>query len=392
MKLKLVEPGELALIKHPPMLVNKILPLGSICILAGATFSGKTFFAMEMAKALATQDPFMGHYKIPRRGNTLFIEQDAPQHDTGRAMYAMIREKREDQLIVVNEMGLPPEDLYGDGIYFCFHPGLDLRKADDMVSIAEAANSLYTVGRWESPQVRFVMNDDGNIEEFIDTFPSNDIKGCSLIVLDTLRSLHGAEENDSTQMELVMQNLKKLRAATGATILIVHHKRKEQRDFFGSSGSRGSTAIDAAADNVFEFKSSRKTKTSKCISIKARVISAPNIEFSIISKSTADGENLKEVQFIREIDEEIPVEETQSSKEMCYTYIAQNKEGITTEDLSVWANLNGLSPKYALNIASKLVVDQRISKESFVEKGKHRVRYSVPREGTLDVNHNSKVV
>lgn len=69
----------------------------------------------------------------------------------------------------------------------------------------------------------------------------------SFIIFDSLRCLHSAKENDSGEMQEVMEQFKKITRA-GFTILICHHNRKK---IFGatadpSEDSRGSNAINAA--------------------------------------------------------------------------------------------------------------------------------------------------
>lgn len=51
-------------------------------------------------------------------------------------------------------------------------------------------------------------------------------KGASLIVLDALTRVHGADENDRTAMQVVTLSLSQLAARTGATVLVIHHMRK----------------------------------------------------------------------------------------------------------------------------------------------------------------------
>ena len=61
MKIKLETAASLAHIQQPPMLISEILPEGSITCVYAPTYSGKTFFALEAAKAIAFDLPFMGH-------------------------------------------------------------------------------------------------------------------------------------------------------------------------------------------------------------------------------------------------------------------------------------------------------------------------------------------
>lgn len=72
-------------------------------------------------------------------------------------------------------------------------------------------------------------------------------RGVEFIIFDSLRSMHEADENSSTEMQRVMNQLKKI-TSHGITVLFTHHNRK--KGMYTKSGdpedSRGSSAINAA--------------------------------------------------------------------------------------------------------------------------------------------------
>jgi hypothetical protein len=72
-------------------------------------------------------------------------------------------------------------------------------------------------------------------------------KSIGVIMFDSLRSIHEADENDSTAMQGVMDLLKKI-ARENITVIFTHHHRK--KSMFAknddSESSRGSSAINAA--------------------------------------------------------------------------------------------------------------------------------------------------
>lgn len=71
----------------------------------------------------------------------------------------------------------------------------------------------------------------------------------SLIVLDTLaRSIVGADENSARDMGVVVAHLDRLKDASGACVLIVHHTGKD-----ASAGGRGSSALKGAMDTELEL-------------------------------------------------------------------------------------------------------------------------------------------
>ena len=82
-----------------------------------------------------------------------------------------------------------------------------------------------------------------------------------LIILDPFRYAHAAEENDSTEMMRIMQQLRYC-ASVGAAVVIIHHPAKAE----GSTG-RGSSAIRGAVDVAFMQEMSDETGiiTLKCV-------------------------------------------------------------------------------------------------------------------------------
>lgn len=73
--------------------------------------------------------------------------------------------------------------------------------------------------------------------------------GISLVVVDSLREAHTADENSSAEMRPIMQQLRAL-APVGkrAAVVVVHHTAKG--DAAGVLSARGSTVIPAAVDAV----------------------------------------------------------------------------------------------------------------------------------------------
>lgn len=81
----------------------------------------------------------------------------------------------------------------------------------------------------------------------------------ALIVLDTFaRCILGIEENSAREIGLVVANLDRLRRATGACILLVHHSGKESE-----RGSRGSSALRGALDTELELSGDADRMTLK---------------------------------------------------------------------------------------------------------------------------------
>jgi len=95
-------------------------------------------------------------------------------------------------------------------------------------------------------------------------------RGFGLIVVDTqARATVGVKENDATEMGEIVAGLDLLRGATGACVLLVHH-----RGLTGEHG-RGSTAIKGAMDAELDVSRSGATITVKTTKQKRRAEALP---------------------------------------------------------------------------------------------------------------------
>jgi hypothetical protein len=80
-----------------------------------------------------------------------------------------------------------------------------------------------------------------------------------LIVLDTLaRCFVGGDENSAKDAGLFVAGLDRIRQATGATVVIVHHNNR-------SGTSRGSSAFEGAMDTIIQASKNHTTISLKCM-------------------------------------------------------------------------------------------------------------------------------
>lgn len=85
-------------------------------------------------------------------------------------------------------------------------------------------------------------------EEFVDSLiEESKEKKVGLVMFDSLRSVHDANENESDAMQKVMDLFKKM-ARAGITVIFTHHNRKKPQFGKGddAESTRGSSAINAA--------------------------------------------------------------------------------------------------------------------------------------------------
>ena len=170
-------------------LVDGMIPRTTITLWTGTDGTAKTYLAQKMAIAVATGGQFLG--RRCHAAPVLYLDYENPS--------------------------------------FAVRDRLDLMAGGPIAG-------LKVWGTWLEDQPPQIGN------ELLLTI-AKDTK--PLIILDPFRYAHGAEENDSTEMMAVMQQLRYCAAAGGA-VIILHHVAKTE----GSTG-RGSTAIKGAADLAY---------------------------------------------------------------------------------------------------------------------------------------------
>ncbi len=191
----------------PPIdyLVDGMISRGTITLWTGTDGTAKTFLAQKMAVAVATGADFLG--RRCQQARVLYCDYENPS--------------------------------------FAVRERLDLMAGGPIAG-------LKVWGTWlqhQPPQIG---------SELLLTIAK---EARPLIVLDPFRYAHGAEENDSTEMSAVMQQLTYCKAA-GCAVVLLHHPAKAE----GSTG-RGSSAIRSACDVALLQEMSDETGliTLRCV-------------------------------------------------------------------------------------------------------------------------------
>lgn len=176
----------------PPIdyLVDGMISRGSMTLWAGADGVAKTFLAHCMAVAVASGGRFLG--RRCQKAPVLLLDYENPSH--------AIRDRME---LLTGGMPVPNLKVWGTW----------LEQQPPQIG----SELLLTIAREIQP----------------------------LMIFDPMRYAHGAEENDSTEMMGVMQQLRYC-AARGAAVVVLHHVGKAE-----NSNGRGSTAIRGAVDVAF---------------------------------------------------------------------------------------------------------------------------------------------
>ncbi len=189
----------------PDELVQGVLTAGDGSVLYGDSNSGKTFFVIDMACAVARGVPWMGRQTEP--GLVVYLAAESPASVRGRLQaYQKFHGVKVPNFAIVQS----PIDLFdGEG---------DTNKVIKLIRMLEA-KSGQTV---------------------------------RLIIGDTLARLSaGANENAGQDMGLVARRFDRIRTECKAHFLLIHHSGKN-----AAAGSRGWSGIRAAVDTEIEVTDS----------------------------------------------------------------------------------------------------------------------------------------
>ncbi len=187
-------------------LVDGLLPEAGVAVIAGEPKAVKTWAAIELAMSIATATPAFGRYEArDRRRVALFMAEDSK-----RSLRTRIR-------VLAGTRSMDPAEA-ADWMSIKCRGELNLLSPREVRYLTEACRSIPNLG---------------------------------LLVLDPLRDLHTADENDATAMAQVNRALRGLRDAIGCSVLFVHHAAKTSKDTQDrrpGQRMRGSSAIHGAVD------------------------------------------------------------------------------------------------------------------------------------------------
>jgi hypothetical protein len=181
-------------IEHmPPIawLADSVIPREGLCAIYGAPGSGKSFVAIDLAFAVTTGVAWLGRSVLV--GGALYIAAEGLG-----GLGQRVRAWKESRDYSGREVG----------VGFVTH-GVNLLEPGAAERIATASGSPFV----RTP--------------------------CHLIVIDTLAQSMVGDENDTGDMSKLIATATQVRNLTGATVLLVHHTRKDSDLERGSSALRG---------------------------------------------------------------------------------------------------------------------------------------------------------
>jgi AAA domain len=197
--LRLIPAEEVITMPPPAFLIDGLVPEGAAAVLYGASGLGKTFVVIDFAACIASGIPWLGH--VVKQGPVIYVAAEGLGGLNKRlAAWKLAR-------------------------------GVEI--LSDLYVVPDAVNLL----------------DDVMVGEVIElAVEVNPI----LVVFDThARCMVGGDESSAKDTGLVIAQLDRVRAETGAGTLSIHHTDKKGRT------ERGSGALRGAVDTMMELDSTR---------------------------------------------------------------------------------------------------------------------------------------
>jgi hypothetical protein len=246
-----VEPFDVAsasdLYMAPPVdyLVDGLIPLNSAVGLTGFPGTGKTWFALEMSRAVATGTKFLGKFDV-RRAPVLFVGNDASMLDYAQQWRRLTLEEYagyDD----AKEQGLRDLNPFDTHVHFLLQSEFNL---DDMNMVARVIATSRAI--FGDPDYEVQRDEDGN-ETLVEVTKQN----VGLIVMDALTNMTKTSEIDNTARGEVMSNVRLIAENTGASVLLLHHNTMPG-EFRTGEEWRGGGAQIAMLDCHFHLTAKNK--------------------------------------------------------------------------------------------------------------------------------------
>jgi len=186
----------------PRWLVEPLWGESAVGVIGGAPKCAKTWLGLDLALSVATGTPCLGRYPVPRPGPVLvYLAEDA---------LTVVRERIEG---MARQRG---GELAGVPIHVITAPTLRLDREPHRRRLLETARQLRP----------------------------------RLLLLDPLVRLHGADENNASEVAQLLAYFRALQRQLDLSVILVHHTRKNAAGGVAAGqGLRGSSDLHAFGDS-----------------------------------------------------------------------------------------------------------------------------------------------
>lgn len=220
-------------------LLHNTLPLGKVGMLVAPGGTGKSFLMIQLAVAVATNTRLADRWQVDSPGSSLILCAEEDDDD--------LHHRLRDVLAATTAHTPATQQLIEKHVHI-----KSMLIIDNLMTRANARGEI-------------VMTD------YVDrlALAANQIPDLKLIIIDPASRFRGGNENAAQDTTRFAEALERLRTATGATVLLVHHTNKGSMnaDEVNQGASRGSSALtDAVRWQMSLSKPTTKHATAAGIS------------------------------------------------------------------------------------------------------------------------------
>jgi hypothetical protein len=255
----------------PQELVKSFLVRGARHILVGTYGAAKSSFCLDLIGSILSQKAWLGRFEVKAPNPVVFyISQDANDMDLKTQSYKVLRRYFNWD-----------DESHGDFLTARLHvvAGQNIKMPDDAEAVVEMMRN--TIIRHEGAlepltaptpprsfnvariaQVVQTEGTDSAPEEPEDVFDWS--KYDILVIYDSARRIHKAEESQSNQMSEVSDALAKVERETGATTIVLQHENR-------NGGYKGDTVIMDSAQQAYQLKCPKSKRHNPVRDITVRV-------------------------------------------------------------------------------------------------------------------------
>lgn len=207
-------------------LVEGLIPTSGIVNIFSSPKVGKSYWALDLARALSQgEHSWLGHI-IPNQERVLYLQLDTP-----RSLW-------------IDRM----KHMQDNGIDFTTNEATpEVPNTCDYFHIADVDQVPYPFNICEDETKQWIRNVIATLKP-------------ALVIIDTLREIHDLDEDKATPMKVVFSNLVAATAAPEGqqrpALLIISHSRKESPKFDGGlmQEGRGANYVAGRCDNIIRLR------------------------------------------------------------------------------------------------------------------------------------------
>jgi len=218
----------------PPLefTVEAIIPFGTVVLMVAEGGVGKTHLALELVRAVASGDKFLG--LTTRRGGVVYIALEDPPEILRRRVYNT-------HLRRLAELRASVDQSYA-------HRSKELRRLllEHLRIVSLAGQELHLVG------VRGgVVTQAPALDDLIERLRAERVE---LLILDPMARLHGTDENANATGTAVVNAAERIAREIGCTVIVLHHTGKSAANRDDQYAARGASGLADAARVVLRLR------------------------------------------------------------------------------------------------------------------------------------------